>query len=290
MFESKSSTIQNMKDPKKVMRFLRNHKKDIGSWAGFALGVIFIYHFFSDGDFSFFLTLSSLIQMFGFVMVSIQVLMSDNTDILSINTLVCYSIALLSKIISTIIHEGYLPYDASGDFIYRISDIVAFGLCVRTIWALRRKYANLNHANSPNPQIILALTVPTLLMAMFIHPSLNNIYLFDVAWTFALYLEAVAMLPQLYLFTKNGAEIESYVSHYVASQGFSRLSAIIFWIFSFHELNEDHSSGFGILRHYVGHFAMGAQIIQLVILGDFIYHYSNSLRKGIPLRLPMSVC
>lgn len=42
----------------------------------------------------------------------------------------------------------------------------------------------------------------TFVLACLFHPSLNNNTIGDVAWTFALYTESVAMMPQLYLFTK----------------------------------------------------------------------------------------
>lgn len=156
--------------------------------------------------------------------------------------------------------QRYLPTDRTGDVIYRITDVVAFVLCLRTIFILRKKPKSITSANEFNLKIVLLMAIPALILALFVHPSLNNLYIFDVsyflllwlrhwqvAWTFALYLESVAMLPQLYLFTKNGKEIESYVSHYVSSQGFSRLSAMVFWIFSFHELNDEASQGFGLV-------------------------------------------
>ena len=38
-------------------------------------------------------------------------------------------------------------------------------------------------------------------------------------------------------FLKKGGEIESYTSHYVASQAISKVFGLIFWIMSFKELN-----------------------------------------------------
>lgn len=35
-----------------------------------------------------------------------------------------------------------------------------------------------------------------------IHPNLNRNWFADVAWTIALYIEAVAILPQLFMFQK----------------------------------------------------------------------------------------
>ncbi len=56
-----------------------------------------------------------------------------------------------------------------------------------------------------------------------LHPNLNNYFLADVAWTFSLYIEAVAVLPQLHMFQKKGGEIEPFTSHWVFSIGAARL-------------------------------------------------------------------
>lgn len=42
----------------------------------------------------------------------------------------------------------------------------------------------------------------TFILACLFHPSLNANFFGDVSWTFALYTESVAMMPQLYLFMK----------------------------------------------------------------------------------------
>ena len=41
-----------------------------------------------------------------------------------------------------------------------------------------------------------------LCLAQIIHPALNGNALTDISWTFALYLEAVAVFPQIYMFFK----------------------------------------------------------------------------------------
>ncbi len=40
------------------------------------------------------------------------------------------------------------------------------------------------------------------------HPSLNSSFIGDTPWTYALYLEALAMFPQLDIFRKKFGEIE----------------------------------------------------------------------------------
>lgn len=98
------------------------------------------------------------------------------------------------------------------------------------------------------------IIIPAAILALLFHPSLNQFFPADVfpilnqfAWTFALYTEAVAMFPQIWVFTKRSGEIENYTSHYVACQAISRIFSFIFWTFSYHELNDPEAKSMAIV-------------------------------------------
>ena len=60
--------------------------------------------------------------------------------------------------------------------------------------------------------------------AQELHPGLNKDVLSDASWTYAMYLESFAVLPQLYLFQKQArrvATVDYLVGHFVAALGFS---------------------------------------------------------------------
>lgn len=59
------------------------------------------------------------------------------------------------------------------------------------------------------------------------HPKLNNNLFTDVAWTFAIYVEAVAVMPQLFMFQSQGGEIEAFTSHWVFCIGAARLMHLV---------------------------------------------------------------
>lgn len=64
-----------------------------------------------------------------------------------------------------------------------------------------KKYSASYNADLDSIKFYYILPV-TFILASFFHPSLNNNSLGDIAWTFSLYTESVAMMPQLYLFMK----------------------------------------------------------------------------------------
>ena len=73
-------------------------------------------------------------------------------------------------------------------------------------------------------------------------------------------------------------DIETYTSHFVAAQGISRILFIIFWIFTYAELNTDKAMS--LLSEYVGYWFMTSQIIHLLIMGDFMYYWIKAMRHG----------
>merc|ERR1712157_234129 len=111
-----------------------------------------------------------------------------------------------------------------------------------------------------------------------IHPHLNNFLLSDIAWAFALYLESVAVLCQLFMFMKEG-RAQPHTSHFLAAQALSRLMSFVFWASSFSELsNPNH-----VIKQFVGNWVVVVQLIQLIVMGDFIFHCVRCLQKGIPV-------
>ncbi len=115
------------------------------------------------------------------------------------------------------------------------------------------------------------------------HPTLNNNFVTDAAWSAALYLEAVAILPQDRMF-RRGSRLHELTSLSVFMIGMSGLFSLVFWLFSFSELNASYSSHFG--HSYPGYVVVGCQFLNLVIMFDFIRRYVQAATAGRPPILP----
>ena len=131
------------------------------------------------------------------------------------------------------------------------------------------------------------LMAPALVLALFFHPNLNKEFFSDTCWTFSMYLEAVAMLPQIYMFHKQASEesgpVDAIIGHTTFALGFSRIFELIFWVGSFKEL-ADHSGG-----KAPGYIVLLSQLGHMVIMADFFYYYFVSVSKGEPMELPKAV-
>ena len=115
------------------------------------------------------------------------------------------------------------------------------------------------------PQLGVAfLIVPCFILACALHPNLNKDFLSDMTWTFSMYLESLAVAPQLYMFAKQagGAPIEVLVAHCVAALGFARVVEMAFWLWSFHELSDASGSTL------VGYFVLVVQVMGHTHISD----------------------
>jgi hypothetical protein len=87
--------------------------------------IFFVYHFVSDGDFSFLMTLGSLLNLVSFGMLIAKVVRDRHTSSISIKTLQCYALVFTGRLCSILVYEGYLPFDRSGDWFYQACESLA---------------------------------------------------------------------------------------------------------------------------------------------------------------------
>lgn len=102
-------------------------------------------------------------------------------------------------------------------------------------------------------------------------------YLVEVAWAFSIYLEAVAILPQLIVLQKDQL-VEGLTGNYVACLGAYRALYIINWIYKAWV-----HPGY---RHWI---VWIAGVVQTAFYCDFFYYYIKSKIAGKNTVLPASV-
>jgi len=111
---------------------------------------------------------------------------------------------------------------------------------------------------------------PCLLLALVLNHEFS---VMEILWTFSIYLESVAILPQLFMVSKTG-EAESITSHYLFALGSYRALYILNWIFRYYS-----ESFYDII-------AIVAGCVQTILYCDFFYLYITKVLKGKKLQLP----
>lgn len=104
-----------------------------------------------------------------------------------------------------------------------------------------------------------------------------RINLMELLWTFSIYLEAVAILPQLIVLQRY-REVENLTGNYIFFMGSYRALYILNWIYrAYTEPYYKH--------HYVVYFC---GVLQTLLYADFFYYYVKSKAKGGKFSLPTS--
>jgi hypothetical protein len=183
-----------IKDPRRLMRVMQRNKKGLIAWLLFFSVAYAIFSFSSSRDFSFTLTLGSLVSMFGFFLLALKVYSTGSVSGLSLNSVKCSTLCLFSRLLSISFYEGYLPYDATGDFIYRLAEYASFACSALVLYLMMAKFTKSYNRDLDTFQWYW-FAGPALFLAILFHPNLNGHFHSDVPWTFALYLESIAMFP-----------------------------------------------------------------------------------------------
>lgn len=92
-------------------------------------------------------------------------------------------------------------YRRSGDWAYQVADITTTVLGLLFLGLTRwngKKFGYAQAFENDTCWIALPLLCAALL-AVFVHPTLNQNAFADICWTFSLYVETFSMVPQLFI-------------------------------------------------------------------------------------------
>lgn len=100
-------------------------------------------------------------------------------------------------------------------------------------------------------------------------------YLFaEVTWSFSLWLEAMAILPQLFILQRTG-EAQNITVHYIFALGLYRALYIPNWIYRY------------VAEKRWDYISVLAGVVQTVVYSDFFYIYYTKVMHGKKFTLPV---
>jgi hypothetical protein len=238
---------------------------------------------FSDGDYTFVVTAGAGVQCLGFWLLLQKVNSARSAAGVSSKMLEMYLIQLIFRLSSTLIKEGYLPIDRSGDHIYQAFDIGSLCLVFQLLWCVNKKYKTTYESEFDTMPVWNA--VPGLLvLAMCVHGHMNKSFFYDTVWTFSMHLDTIAMLPQFWLFVKKGGAVEAALGHFVACIVASRALSFAFWFYGYQALKPRKRDGGG--PNIAGYLVFASHAMQLLLSADFMYHYVSSAMGKVKMILP----
>ncbi|CAK9202009.1 unnamed protein product [Sphagnum troendelagicum] len=115
------------------------------------------------------------------------------------------------------------------------------------------------------------LLLPCFLLALLIN---HKFTIREVLWTFSVYLEAVAIVPQLVLLQKT-RNVDNLTGNYVFLLGAYRSLYLLNWVYRYLTENQ--------YRQWI---TWIAGIVQTALYADFFYYYLKSWKNSERLQLP----
>ncbi|KAK1303538.1 ER lumen protein retaining receptor [Acorus calamus] len=157
-------------------------------------------------------------------------------------------------------------------FYNTVMKLVFLGSSIGIVWYMRyHKVVKQTYNREDDTFRYLFLVVPCFVLALFVNREFTPI---EVLWTFSLYLEAVAILPQLVLLQRS-RNIDNLTGNYVFLLGAYRALYLINWIYRFF-----------IENHQFRWIPWLSGILQTAIYTDFFYYYIRSWKNRETLKLP----
>lgn len=153
-----------------------------------------------------------------------------------------------------------------------VMKLIFLGSSFSVVWYIRRhNIVRRSYDKEQDTFRHIFLTIPCLLLALLINEKFTFL---EVMWAFSLYLEAVAILPQLVLLQRT-RNIDNLTVQYVFLLGAYRGLYICNWIYRY--MTEPH---------YVHWISWISGVIQTILYGDFFYYYFMSWKNNAKLQLP----
>jgi len=224
-------------------------------------------------------------QCLAFSLLGFHALSNGSVQGISSKSLQLEAIALACRLSSTIWFEGYLPSDQTGDFLYQIFD--GFSLVI-VLWLLHRvvNVQSKTYEADDDSLPVVPFALGSLILAALLHGDLDDNPIFDTLWLCGLFAGALAVLPQLWLMSRNRATVPAMTSHFVAVMAFSRLLSGSYMWHAHEELScEPWIKDF----NHSGYAVLAAHALHLMLLADFGYFYAKNLAtRGLHSPLELS--
>lgn len=138
-----------------------------------------------------------------------------------------------------------------------------------TVYLVYVRFPKTYDSKSDSFRIAFVL-IPSALLALAIN---HDFTVTEVMWTFSIYLESIAILPQLFMISITG-EAETITCHYLFALGSYRALYILNWIYRYN------------VEGYYDLIAIFAGIVQTLLYGEFFYLYFTKVVRGKKFETP----
>jgi len=224
--------------------------------------------------------MGSTFQFLGLFSLALKVHANKSVAGISSQSLVLFIISLSFRIFTTLVFDGYLPVDKSGDFMVQMMDAASCLSALYILYAAQKLYAH-TYQEENDTMPIGAILLSCVISACYIHGQLNHNF-FDKLWAFSLNVEVFQLVPQLYMMAKVGGVVDAATAHFVGNVVLACLSRFVFWIWAIPGCKglAGPGQGYSWNMELGAFYILGAYLLQTLIALDFTYYYVKAWWRG----------
>merc|ERR1719240_769248 len=215
-----------------------------------------------------------MMQALSFIFLQMQISDSQSVAGISGKALTMHAIKLGCRLASSLFLDGYLPTDKSGDWIYQLGDVLSLLMVLQILYSVYGAYKS-SYQFEADTLDIRNLVMGAVVLAVLIHPDMNSWAPMDIVWTTHLYVDAIAMVPQLWMISRMGGQVKGFTAHYIAATMLSNFLSGLFWFHASPDLVEDPNA-----INIPGLAINGAHMVQMILLLDFGFFYGRAFLQG----------
>eukprot|EP00929_Paragymnodinium_shiwhaense_P064995 TRINITY_DN3262_c0_g3_i1.p1 TRINITY_DN3262_c0_g3~~TRINITY_DN3262_c0_g3_i1.p1 ORF type:complete len:349 (-),score=82.43 TRINITY_DN3262_c0_g3_i1:90-1058(-) len=123
------------------------------------------------------------------------------------------------------------------------------------------------------------------LLSLPLHPFFREGFAFSYEFGCYMWLDVLALLPQVIMMAQGAGKVEAPIAHFVAATTLSRCTDLSFWYYNFDQGLQGYL--FGI--NYTGILIVSSQVISLLLVADFMYYYIKARLSGKSLAEDLDV-
>merc|ERR1719375_2720620 len=118
-----------------------------------------------------------MMQCLSFALLGLQIFAKGSMRGVSMQTLLLEVVSLCCRLASTLVKQGYLPVDATGDYIYQAADICSL---LMVLYLLHLGYGELSRTYQAEADdfSVVKLALGALVLACICHADMNHSWAF----------------------------------------------------------------------------------------------------------------
>jgi len=218
--------------------------------------------------------MSCAAEAFGLLMLRHKIQRQESVSGISGMTLGMYAIVYALRAVMEIPPLTLLALD---DWSIKVLEVAAFFLVLDVLYAVFKTYKT-TYQKELDVLKIQYLVPGCLLLAVVLHPDLRIDLAHSLGWTATLYLDVMALMPQVVMMSKGGVLVEAPISHFVAATALSRAVDLWFWYYAFDTVGPIQNQD--ALLNYSGWLIVFFHVVHLALVADFIYYYIRARCYG----------